>query len=189
MDITGNHQFSSGQPVESAGSAAASLTSVPIKPASYEPEPEPVRTAVSGPALHHIGYVMEIAGSSSQVTLDAAVLNELMAHSDPSIAMAGQVGSQIKIRVGSTWLLASIRTQKLHEHEHGAILAAVDFLGEGDEGDRRDLFEIGWSGFKLAQRDQFFGRLPNDRRDPGKSFIADIDAANTHPLSYRNEMR
>ena len=76
---------------------------------------------------------MEIAGSSSQVTLDSAVLNDLMAHSDPSIAMAGQVGSQIKIRVGSTWLLASIRTQKLHEREQGVIMAAVDFLGEGDE--------------------------------------------------------
>ncbi|MBA4307940.1 MAG: ATPase [Sphingopyxis sp.] len=87
----------------------------------------------SGPALHHIGFVMEIAGSSSQVTLDSAVLNELMTHSDPSIAMAGQVGSQIKIRVGSTWLLASIRTQKLHEREQGVIMAAVDFLGEGDE--------------------------------------------------------
>ena len=47
--------------------------------------------------------------------------------------MAGQVGSQIKIRIGSTWLLASIRTQKLHSTEKGVIVAAVDFLGEGDE--------------------------------------------------------
>lgn len=76
---------------------------------------------------------MEIAGSGSQVSLDAAILNSLMSHDDPSIAMAGQVGSQIKIRIGNTWLLASIRTQKLHEHEKGVIQAAVDFLGEGDE--------------------------------------------------------
>ncbi len=133
MDITGNHQFSSGQPVESAGSAAASLTQVPIMPPSRDPEPPVVRSPVSGPALHHIGFVMEIAGSGSQVTLDAAILNELMPHNDPSIAMAGQVGSQIKIRVGNTWLLASIRTQKLHERDQGVIMAAVDFLGEGDE--------------------------------------------------------
>jgi hypothetical protein len=133
MDITGNHQFSSGQPVESAGSAAASLTQVPIMPPSRDPEPPVVRSPVSGPALHHIGFVMEIAGSGSQVTLDAGILNELMPHSDPSIAMAGQVGSQIKIRVGNTWLLASIRTQKLHERDQGVIMAAVDFLGEGDE--------------------------------------------------------
>lgn len=89
--------------------------------------------AQSSNALHHIGFVIEIAGSGSQVTLDAALLNSLMSHSDPSISMAGQVGSQIKIRVGKTWLLASIRTQKLHARENGVIVAAVDFLGEGDE--------------------------------------------------------
>lgn len=89
--------------------------------------------AQSSNALHHIGFVVEIAGSGSQVTLDAALLNSLMSHSDPSIGMAGQVGSQIKIRVANTWLLASIRTQKLHPREQGVIVAAVDFLGEGDE--------------------------------------------------------
>ena len=119
--------------MESGGGAPASLTSVPIAHGYREPEPAPPPPAAKPLTLHHIGYVMEIAGSGSQVTLDAQVLHELVDHSDPSIAMAGQVGSQIKIRVGNTWLLASIRTQKLHTAEHGAILAAVDFLGEGDE--------------------------------------------------------
>jgi uncharacterized protein len=133
MDITGNQQFSSGTPVESGG-AAASLTQVPITPGYREPQPSSAAPApISSAGLHHIGFVMEIAGSGSQVTLDAGILNELMAHSDPSIAMAGQVGSQIKIRVGNTWLLASIRTQKMHERDQGIIMAAVDFLGEGDE--------------------------------------------------------
>jgi uncharacterized protein len=134
MDITGNQQFSSGTPVENGG-GAASLTQVPITPGYREPQPTPAaQTApASSGGLHHIGFVMEIAGSGSQVTLDAGILNELMAHSDPSIAMAGQVGSQIKIRVGNTWLLASIRTQKMHERDQGIIMAAVDFLGEGDE--------------------------------------------------------
>jgi uncharacterized protein len=139
MDITGNQQFSAHRPPEGEAEhhrgtpSAASLTSVPITHGQQDtPAPAP-RPAVSAPALHHIGYVMEIAGSGSQVTLDAEVLNSLMSDADPSIAMAGQVGSQIKIRVGSTWLLASIRTQKLHSTEHGAIMAAVDFLGEGDE--------------------------------------------------------
>jgi uncharacterized protein len=134
MDITGNHQFSSGTPVENGG-AAVSLTQVPITPGYREPQPTPAaqNAPASSSGIHHIGFVMEIAGSGSQVTLDAGILNELMAHSDPSIAMAGQVGSQIKIRVGNTWLLASIRTQKLHERDQGVIMAAVDFLGEGDE--------------------------------------------------------
>lgn len=84
-------------------------------------------------ALHHIGFVMEISGSDSQVTLDASLLASLNAHSDSSIAMSGQVGSQIKIRVGNSWLLANIRTQKMHERDHKIITAQVDFLGEGDE--------------------------------------------------------
>jgi uncharacterized protein len=123
MDIAGNHQFSSAQPVENP---EIPLESVSLAPAT-------ARTSVTGPAIHHIGFVMEIAGAGSQITLDAGRLNDLLDHVDPSIAMAGQVGSQIKIRVGSTWLLASIRTQKLHERDQGVIMAAVDFLGEGDE--------------------------------------------------------
>ncbi len=126
MDSIGSHSFSSTTPVESAPTPVAS------EPVSFAPAAQPAATS-AGNLLNHIGFVMEIAGSGSQITLDAARLAELMPHSDPSIAMAGQVGSQIKIRVGGTWLLASIRTQRMHEQDHGVIMAAVDFLGEGDE--------------------------------------------------------
>jgi hypothetical protein len=98
-------------------------------------EPSEVGQAEATAALHHIGFVMEIAGSGSQLTFDASILSKLMSHGDPSIAMAGQVGSQIKIRIGNNWLLASIRTQRMHDRDHGVIMAQVDFLGEGD-GDR-----------------------------------------------------
>ncbi len=82
---------------------------------------------------YHIGDVVEISGSGSQVYLDTATLNQLTEHWDSSVAMAGQVGSQIKIRVGQRWLLANIRTQKLSEQHAGVITAYIDFLGEGDE--------------------------------------------------------
>jgi uncharacterized protein len=99
--------------------------------------PLPIAAPMDAPVvdvtLHPIGFVMEISGSQSQVTLDAALLTSLSAHSDASIAMSGQVGSQIKIRVGNIWLLANIRTQKMHERDHKIITAQVDFLGEGDE--------------------------------------------------------
>ncbi len=124
MDNSGNHRFSPPHPLETAGSGAASV--------SLAPAPS-LRVPVANSGLHPIGSVMEIAGAGSQITLDAARLNDLVDHDDPSIAMAGQVGSQIKIRVGGTWLLASIRTQRMHETENGVIMAAVDFLGEGDE--------------------------------------------------------
>ena len=80
-----------------------------------------------------IGVVLEIAGSGSQIALDLERLNECMQDDDPSIALAGQVGSQIKIRVGKGWLLASVRTQRQDAKTPGGIMAQIDFLGEGDE--------------------------------------------------------
>ncbi|MEO1046620.1 MAG: DUF87 domain-containing protein [Pseudomonadota bacterium] len=80
-----------------------------------------------------IGEVIEINGSGSQVLIDSSRLDFLNDDPDPSIAMAGQVGSQVKIRLGSRWLLASVRTQRMHQREAGLIVAQIDFLGEGDE--------------------------------------------------------
>ncbi len=80
-----------------------------------------------------IGIVLEIAGSGSQIALDLQRLQECSGDGDPSIALAGQVGSQIKIRVGNGWLLASVRTQRQDSKTPGGILANIDFLGEGDE--------------------------------------------------------
>ncbi len=84
-------------------------------------------------AMQPIGVVLEIAGSGSQIALDLERLNECMADEDPSIALAGQVGSQIKIRVGNAWLLASVRNQKQDRRSGGGIIANIDFLGEGNE--------------------------------------------------------
>ncbi len=80
-----------------------------------------------------IGEVIEIAGSSSQILIDGSRIAALVDVPDPAISMAGQVGSQVKIKVGGTWLLASVRSQKMHQREAGLIIAAIDFLGEGDE--------------------------------------------------------
>ena len=125
MDISAHRQF----PSERIDDLDEPVPVAPVPPMTNAPSD----TLSTDAGLHHIGFVMEIAGSGSQVTLDAGILTSLMPHKDPSIAMSGQVGSQIKIRVGNTWLLASIRTQKLHERDHGIIMAQVDFLGEGDE--------------------------------------------------------
>jgi hypothetical protein len=105
--------------------------SAPVTQAAPSNPPIAARAGTNG--LNLVGHVIEIAGANSQVSLDAAVLSNLVEHPDPSVAMAGQVGSQIKIRVGNTWLLASIRNQKLHPRDPAIILASVDFLGEGDE--------------------------------------------------------
>ena len=80
-------------------------------------------------ALPPIGQVLEIAGSGSQIVLDAERLQALQSHSDPSAAMSGQVGSQVKMAVGPSWLIANVRTMR--RGEDGTITAAIDFLGEG----------------------------------------------------------
>ncbi len=80
-----------------------------------------------------IGLVLDISGSSSRVLLDSVAIESLAAQSDPSLAGAGQVGGQIKVKVGSTWLVANIRTLSKHPDTPGKVIAMIDFLGEGDE--------------------------------------------------------
>ena len=80
-----------------------------------------------------IGSVIEISGSSSKVRLDLRAVNALTDAADPCLAMGGQVGSQIKVKVGSTWLMANLRTLKVDDNREGSAIGFIDFLGEGDE--------------------------------------------------------
>jgi hypothetical protein len=84
-------------------------------------------------AREPIGVILEIGGAGSQIAFDLQRLTECSTDEDPSIGLAGQVGSQVKVRVGNGWLLASVRNQKQDRKAGGGILAAADFLGEGDE--------------------------------------------------------
>ncbi len=84
-------------------------------------------------ARQPIGVVLEISGAGSQIALDLQRLNECMQDEDRSIALAGQVGSQIKIRVGEAWLLANVRDQRRDRRAENGIIAHIDFLGEGSE--------------------------------------------------------
>jgi uncharacterized protein len=102
-----------------------------FNPAGAPAEPSAARP-VGDNATQPIGVILEIAGSGSQIALDLERLNECMEDADPSVALAGQVGSQVKIRVGNSWLLASVRNQK-QDRRGGGVLANIDFLGEGTE--------------------------------------------------------
>ena len=109
-------------------------------------------------ALSAIGEVLEIAGSGSQIRIDGAALTALQSHKDPSVAMSGQVGSQVKMIVGQNWLIANVRTMRAAES--GEIMAHVDFLGEGT----RD------SAGKLSSFRRGVTRYP-------------VPGANVHPVS------
>ena len=90
-------------------------------------------SGTAGDAPATIGVVREIAGGASLCRLEAAALRSLNGHADASMRMAGQVGSQIKIRVGDMWLLGNVRDLKADDHNDQHILARIDFLGEGVE--------------------------------------------------------
>ncbi|MET0269755.1 MAG: ATP-binding protein, partial [Sphingomonas sp.] len=93
------------------------------------------RTAAATRPAHFtakgIGILTDVAGSASAARLDAGVLAALADHADPAIACAGQVGAQVKVRSGSRWLVANVRSVALAAD--GTLDARIDFLGEGDE--------------------------------------------------------
>jgi uncharacterized protein len=80
-----------------------------------------------------IGTVVDIAGSSSRAMLDTEAMAMVSKSMDPSLSMAGQVGSQIKIRVGAAWIIANVRTLSIDPNNPKKVFANIDFLGEGDE--------------------------------------------------------
>jgi DNA helicase HerA-like ATPase len=89
--------------------------------------------AITRADFEDIGRVVEVSGGSSCVRLDGRALKSLEGHQDITVAMAGQVGSQIKVRVGGLWLLANVRDMRLENPDGDLIVANVDFLGEGIE--------------------------------------------------------
>ena len=103
---------------------------------SQASEPDYTRPAASHRlvARHEaIGQIVEIAGSGARIEIVGRRLVELAEDADLSVAMSGQVGSQIKIDSGRRWLLANVRGLRITDAEAGIISADIDFLGEGDE--------------------------------------------------------
>ncbi|MFL6742439.1 MAG: ATP-binding protein [Sphingomicrobium sp.] len=96
---------------------------------SFSEEEQAAAGKSASAPLAPIGKVLEIAGSSSKICMDSKQLGAFQSHSDPSVAMSGQVGSQVKMVVGDNWLIANVRTMRADVS--GEILANVDFLGEG----------------------------------------------------------
>src|SRR6478735_1066784 len=99
---------------------------------SYSDDNAQTGGRVPGPSssVGEIGTVVEIAGSGSRIAMNVAQLHALAEHQDPSIAMAGQVGSQVKMKVANSWLIANVRTLRADNGDNG-VIAHVDFLGEG----------------------------------------------------------
>ena len=90
------------------------------KLSSYSDETPQTGTAVPavGEKMPAIGIVQEIAGSGSCVSDGRRPCSTSLPTShDLSVAMAGQVGSQIKMQVASSWLIANVRTMRAGDAE------------------------------------------------------------------------
>ncbi len=85
------------------------------------------------PALTSLGVVSEVSGGGARVLIDIGAMEAMAASADPAVAMSGQVGSQIKMRVGAAWIIGSVRALAIDLRTANHISATVDFLGEGDE--------------------------------------------------------
>ena len=98
-------------------------------------EPAPVIRAPAPIRSQHepIGSVIEISGGGSRIRIEAQRLRDLASDPDPSVALSGQVGSQVKLECGRKWLLANVRNLQVSAEDEAVILADIDFLGEGDE--------------------------------------------------------
>ncbi|MEB3415892.1 DUF87 domain-containing protein [Alteriqipengyuania sp. WL0013] len=122
-----------GEAPQPAPARAEAPAQPAAKPAPAAAAPKSVDQAEPADNVTPIGVVLEIAGSGSQIALDPKRLNECAKDGDPSIALAGQVGSQVKIRAADGWLLANVRDQRQDRRQGGGIIAGIDFLGEGQE--------------------------------------------------------
>ena len=100
-------------------------------------------SAPQGDPPTRIGTVADVAGASSSIHLDAAAIARLKEHDDPAIARAGQVGAQVKMRVGKDWVVANLRA--LHADAADRLVAEIDFVGEGQggEGETLERFQQG----------------------------------------------
>jgi hypothetical protein len=98
---------------------------------TFMPAQEPVRR--SAPKQAAMGKVIEISGGGARLQIEGGRLRELASDPDPSIAMSGQVGSQVKLLAGKRWILANVRALQVVDAGGDTIVAEIDFMGEGDE--------------------------------------------------------
>jgi DNA helicase HerA-like ATPase len=97
-------------------------------------EPDAVAAGGVHPAGNvEIGRVVRIEGATSEVALDRRVLESLADDEDPAVAQSGQVGGQVKMKVGAAVLVANVRNLRLETTDGERLLAHIDFLGEGEE--------------------------------------------------------
>jgi DNA helicase HerA-like ATPase len=75
-----------------------------------------------------LGRIEAVTGGGAETRLNPQLLELMARDADPAVAMAGEIGSMLKMTVAGRCVIASV-----HElgHEGGEITASISFLGEG----------------------------------------------------------
>ena len=132
MNFTG---FPAPQPAQDDPRAPSATEPAPAS--SAPPASSAMPASVGRGAAHAaIGKVTGISGGGASIQMDGARLREIALDPDPSVALSGQVGSQIKLACGSKWLLANVRSLRQDDINPDLVIAEIDFLGEGVEDER-----------------------------------------------------
>jgi uncharacterized protein len=102
--------------------------------AAQAPDARPEAAVSNALAQCRIGIVTQVAGGHAHGALDRDMLQQTREHIDPAVAMAGQIGSFLKARVGSNWVFASVKSVRLADDNNiqsaAPLLAELDFIGE-----------------------------------------------------------
>lgn len=83
----------------------------------------------SEPAIE-LGTITAVLGDQATAVIDRAGIACASTSQDIAIRTAGQVGSQVKVRVENRWVVASIKTIRA-AGDDGHLQADLDFIGEG----------------------------------------------------------
>jgi len=78
-----------------------------------------------------LGRIETVSGGGAETRLNPQLLELMARDADPAVAMAGEIGSMIKMMVAGRCVIAAIHSLG---HEGGEISARISFLGEGETG-------------------------------------------------------
>ena len=99
-----------------------------------------------------IGRVEGVSAGAGHLRLDRAALDRLVVLPDSAAALSGSVGGQVKIKVDGKWVLGKLRDTRLADGGgDAAVLASIDFIGEGNEGLAHFLYGRGIAALRLGR--------------------------------------
>ena len=79
-------------------------------------------------AMTPLGRLERVTGGEAEARLDPQLLELMARDADSTVAMAGEIGSMLRMTVAGRCIIASIHALG---HEGGEITARISFLGEG----------------------------------------------------------